>query len=50
METETDSKLNYLDLTIKNKQDQLLFYMYHKHTTTDPIIHDDINYLVNRMN
>jgi hypothetical protein len=61
METEIDNKLNYLDLTIINKQDQLVFDIYPKRTTRDLTTHNDschlyehkksaIDFLVNRMN
>jgi hypothetical protein len=61
METEIDNKINYLDLTIINKHDQLAFDIYRKPATTDLIIRNDschpyehkrsaINFLVNRMN
>jgi hypothetical protein len=52
--------LNYLDLTIINKENRLTFGIFRKPTTTDLIIHNDSchpyehkksarNYLVNRM-
>jgi hypothetical protein len=60
IETETDNSLNYLDLTITNKENRLTFGIFRKPTTTDLIIHNDschpyehkksaINYLVNHM-
>jgi hypothetical protein len=60
IEKETHSKLNYLDLTIGNKHNQLTFGIYRKPTTTDLTIHNNschlyeykksvINYLINQM-
>jgi hypothetical protein len=61
IEKEIHTKLNYLDLSITNKHNQLTFGIYRKPTTTDLIIYNDlchpydhekseINYLINRMN
>jgi hypothetical protein len=61
MEKETQSRINYLDLTIAKEHNKLTFGIYRKPTTTDSIIHNDschrsehkksaINYLINRMN
>lgn len=38
-EKEICNKLNYLDLTMTNKQNQLTFGIYRKPTTTDLIVH-----------
>jgi hypothetical protein len=60
MEKETQNKINYLDLTITKKHNQLTFGIYRKPITTDSIIHNDschpyeykksaISYLINHM-
>jgi hypothetical protein len=55
--TETHNKINYLDITIDEQHNKLMFEIYRKPTTTDTIIHNPnehkrsaINYLINRMN
>jgi hypothetical protein len=61
MEIQIDNKLNYLDITIENKNSIFTFDIYRKPTTTDLIIHKDschstehkhsaIRYMINRMN
>jgi hypothetical protein len=61
METQTDNKLNYLDITIEIKDLQFTVDIYRKPTTTDLIIHNDschpseykhsaIRYMINKMN
>jgi hypothetical protein len=61
IETQTDNKLNCLDITIENKDNTFTFDIYIKPTTTDLIIHNDschpsehkhsaIRYMINRMN
>jgi predicted HNH restriction endonuclease len=41
IEKEIHNTLNYLDLTITNKHNQLTFSVYQKPTTTDLIIHNN---------
>ena len=61
MENETDSRINFLDITIQNKENKLLFNIYRKPTATDVIIpkdfchpleqkHAAIRHMINRMN
>jgi hypothetical protein len=61
METETDNKINFLDITIQKEIDILSFNIFRKPTTTDIIIprdschppehkHAAIRFLINRMN
>jgi hypothetical protein len=61
LETETDHNINFLDVSIHNKGNQLTFNIHHKPTTTDVIIpvvschpperkHTAIRHVVNRMN
>jgi hypothetical protein len=60
IETQTDNKINYLDITIENKNNTFTFDIYRKPTATDIIIHNcsfhptehkhsAISYIVNRM-
>jgi DNA mismatch repair ATPase MutL len=41
VEKEVGNKLNYLDLTIINKQDKFTYGIYRKPTCTDHIIHNE---------
>jgi hypothetical protein len=41
IETEMNSMLNYLDLTITNRENKLTYGIYRKPTTTDLILHND---------
>jgi hypothetical protein len=61
LESETESRLNFLDLTIHRMQDKLQYDIYRKPTATDIMIHSQschprehkwsgISYLVNRLN
>jgi hypothetical protein len=61
LETETQNKINFLDITINKQHNKLTFGIYRKPTTTDTIIHNNschpkehkrsaINYLINRVN
>jgi hypothetical protein len=61
IETQNDNKINYLDITIENKNNTLTFDIYRKPTTTDIIIRNDschptehkhsaIRCMINRMN
>jgi hypothetical protein len=61
IEKEIHGKLNYLDLSITNKHNQLTFQIYRKPATTDLIICNDschlyeckksvINYVINQVN
>jgi len=61
LENETDGCINFLDFTIQNKDNKLLFNIYRKPTTTDIIIpkdschppqqkHAAIRHMTNRMN
>jgi hypothetical protein len=60
-ETQIDNKLNYLDITIENKNNTLTFDIYRKPTTTNSIIHNTscrptehkhsaLRYMINRTN
>jgi len=61
LENETDGCINFLDFTIQNKDNKLLFNIYRKPTATDIIIpkdschppqqkHAAIRHMINRMN
>jgi hypothetical protein len=61
IETQTNNKLNYLDITIENSNNTFTFDIYRKPTTTDLIIRNDschptehkhsaIRYMIDRMN
>jgi hypothetical protein len=61
IETQNDNKINYIDITIENKNNTLIFDIYRKPTPTDIIIRNDschptehkhsaIRYMINRMN
>jgi len=41
MEKETDNNINFLDISIQNKWDKLLFNIYRKPTATNVIISHD---------
>jgi hypothetical protein len=61
LEEQTSNRHNYLDISIENKQNNLIFGIYRMLTTTDLIVHKDscrpteyknsaIRYMINRMN
>jgi hypothetical protein len=41
LEREKDGKLNFSDLTLTRKENELSFHIFRKHTTTDTIIPQD---------